>query len=213
MNVQPRPRAHTAVVPPVPDGGPRDFIAVDDSGAFSYHPSEQDLCGAFEYVEEARGIIDRRGTDFRLTLGPHRRVVLGPALGPVEFHWLRQTWHAALKVHSEAHRLQRFFPGTREQLLRDLFECLAFERGTVVSAGEGTGDGAWNVDIDGDQTRVPDLQGVDRLLSAPVRLEGARVRDPFGHVYRPVRHRRHWYLPVVVGHILYVEVPPSGATR
>lgn len=213
MNVTPRLPANTAKGHPVPAGRSRDFIAVDDGGNFTYHPSEQDLCAAFEYVEEARSIIDRCGTDFRLALGPHRRVVLGPDLGPVEFHWLRQAWHASLTVHSKAHRLQRFFPGTREQLLLDLFECLALERATAVGAGEGTGDGAWNVEIDGGQTRVPDLQGVDRLLSGPVRLERARVRDPFGHVYRPVRHRRHWYLPVVVGHILYVEVPPSGATR
>ena len=53
---------------PTPADDMKDFIAVDDSGKFSFHRSEQDLIQAFEYADEARCIIDRKGSTFRLIL-------------------------------------------------------------------------------------------------------------------------------------------------
>ncbi len=77
---------------PAGSGASREFVAIDDSGQFSYHRSEQDLLAAFEYVGEAACIIDRSGSAFRLALDSNRHLILGPALGPVEFHWLRHAW-------------------------------------------------------------------------------------------------------------------------
>lgn len=199
-----RPRGHN--VPALADRS-RDFIAVDDSGDFTYHRSEQDLLEAFEYVEEARSIIARDGTDYRLALDPNHHIVLGRALGPVEFHWLRQTWQGAQKVHTEEHRIRRFFADTRDELLRDLFETLILEHGA------GSATDPWTVDIEGTATHLDDLEEVDRRLSGPVRLDQARVEDPFGRTYRPVRHRNHWYLPAAAGFIFYLEIPPRNAAR
>lgn len=201
METTPPPKPHTPGVP-APAGGARDFVSVDDSGAFSYHDSEPALIAAFEYVGEAACILDRAGNSYDLALDPNRHVILGPAHGPAEFHWLRQALVDAREVHSEDHRLRRFYPETPDKLLSDLFETLALEHGTAT--------GPWTLDIDGLTTGGHTLQDVDRRLSGQGQLGNVHVRDPFGHVYRPVRHRKHWYLPAAAGVILYIEVPPHG---
>lgn len=106
----------------------------------------------------------------------------------------------AREVHTEDHRLRRFYPETPEQLLSDLFETLAREHGTDT--------GLWSRDLDGVTTRGHTLQDVDHCLAGKNQLTNVHVRDPFGHVYRTVRHRKHWYLPVAAGVITYIEVPP-----
>jgi hypothetical protein len=198
MNEASRPRPQPPDGPP-PAGG--DYITVDDTGDFGYHRSEQDLLAAFEYVGEARSIIDRRGNDYLLVMDPNRRLVLGPALGPVEFHWLGQAWRAAQNMHAERHRIRRFYAGSRDQLLRDLFETLVLEHAADPAAG------SWTLEAGGVTTRLRNLQEVDRRLSRQDRLETARVSDPFGRTYRPVLHRRHWYMPTAAGLIVYVETP------
>ncbi|WP_024366642.1 hypothetical protein [Arthrobacter sp. TB 26] len=199
METTPRPKPPTPGVPPTA-GGARDFVSVDDSGAFSYHESEPALIAAFEYVREAACILDRAGTSYDLALDPNRHLILGPAHGPAEFHWLRQAMVDAREVHTEDHRLRRFYPETPDKLLSDLFETLSLEHGTAT--------GLWSLDIDGIITSRHTLQDVDRRLSGQDQLGNVHVRDPFGHVYRPVRHRKHWYLPASAGVILYLEVPP-----
>jgi hypothetical protein len=203
MNATSRLRPYISDGPAAP-GRVRDFVAVDDSGDFSYHRSEQDLLAAFEYVGEARSIVDRGGTDYGLALDPNRHLVLGPALGPAEFHWLRQAWQAAQRVHVGEHRLRRFYAGSRDELLRDLFEILVLEHGSDPATG------SWAVEIEGVRTRRYNLQEVDRVLSRMGRLARVHVQDPFGRTYRPVRHRKHWYLPVAAGFILYIEIPAHG---
>ncbi|MDN4645096.1 hypothetical protein [Arthrobacter sp. PsM3] len=200
MEATPGPKRHTPVVPATA-GGARDFVSVDDSGAFSYHESEPALIAAFEYVGEAACILDRAGNSYDLSLDPNRHLILGPAHGPAEFHWLRQALVDAREVHPEDHRLRRFYPETPDQLLSDLFETLALEHGSDT--------GLWILDIDGVTTRGQTLQDVDRCLSGQDQLANVRVLDPFGHVYRPNRHRKHWYLPASAGVILYIEVPPQ----
>jgi hypothetical protein len=197
MNSTPRPEPGQPAIPGNA-GHAQDFVAVDDSGEFSYHRSEEELLPAFEYVGEAACIIDRSGDERRLALAPDRRLVLGPATGPVEFHWLRQAWLAAQDVHPDALRLRRFYPETLTDLLQDLFETLALEAGPAV--------GYWTVVIEGVASHTPDLQEIDRRLSHGDELDDVHVQDPFGHTYRPVRRRRHWYLPASAGFICYVEV-------
>jgi hypothetical protein len=181
-----------------------DYVTVDDTGDFGHHWSERELLAAFEYAGEARSIIDRKGNDYGLVMDPDRRLILGPALGPVEFHWLSQAWQAAQNVHVERHRLRRFHPGTRDQLLQDLFEVLVLEHAAD------TGPRSWSLDVGGVTTRLRSLQEVDCRLSGQIRLERARVRDPFGRTYRPVLHRRHWYMPASAGLIVYVETPQGN---
>lgn len=77
---------------PARAGATREIADVDDGGQFSYYRSEQDLLAAFEYVEDAACIIDRRGTACRLALDQHRHLILGPSRGLVEYHWLRHAW-------------------------------------------------------------------------------------------------------------------------
>ena len=198
MNETSRPRPQPPDGPP-PAGG--DYITVDDTGDFGYHRSEQELLAAFEYVGEARSIIDRRGNDYLLVMDPNRHLVLGPALGPVEFHWLGQAWQAAQNVHAERHRIRRFHPGSLDQLLRDLFEILVLEHAADPAAG------SWTLEVGGATTHLRSLQEVDRRLSRQGRLEKARVRDPFGRSYRPVLHRRHVPVPAAAGLMVYVETP------
>jgi hypothetical protein len=183
------------------DGNGRDFVVVDDSGDFSYYRSEQALLASFEYVGEAACIIDRSGRAYRLALGPDRHLVLGPSHGPVEFHWLRQAWQAARRVHMDQHRLRRFYPSTTDEAVAGLFETLALERGTAQV------EELWALDIEGIASRPSNLAEVDGRLSRQAGLEYTHVRDPFGHTYRPVRHRKRWSLPAAPGVILYVETP------
>ena len=185
----------------------RDFVAVDDGGDFTYHRSEQDLLTAFEYVGEAACIIDRNGCTYRLALDPNRHLILGPSRGQVEFHWLRHAWLDAQNAHPEGHRLRRFYPTTRDEVVSDLFETLALERGTAPAGG------AWSLDIDGRASHPSGIEDIDVQLRRQDVLAHAHVTDPFGHLYQPARHRRHWYLPAAAGFILYIEIPAPAAAR
>lgn len=201
------PHQQTAVAGrPAPVREPRDFIAVDDGGEFSFHRSEQDLLAAFEYVGEAVCIIDRNGSAYRLALDPGRHLILAPSLGPVEFHWLRQAWMDAQNAHPESHRLRRFFPISLEQVVSALFETLTLEHGPEAAAG------SWSLEINGVASHPANLEDIDRLLAHQDLTKHVRVKDPFGHTYRPVRHRRHWYLPELAGFNLYVEIPAPAAS-
>lgn len=184
-------------------GDGRDFVVVDDSGAFSYYASERALLADFEYVEEASCIIDRQGNYYRLELDPNRHLVLGPALGSVEYHWLRQALGDAQEIHPEEHRLRRLMPASPAALVSGLFETLELERGSAAEADP------WTFDIDGVSVRRSTLNDVDRRLSEQADLTDIRVKDPFGHVYRPVRYRKHWYLPAAAGFVVYNEIPAS----
>ncbi|SDP16519.1 hypothetical protein SAMN04487914_104182 [Arthrobacter sp. ok909] len=192
---------------PAGAGGARDFVAVDDIGDFSYHRSEEDLIAAFEYVGEAACVIDRSGGSYRLVLDANRHLVLGQVLGPVEFRWLRHAWLGAQNAHPDEHRLRRFYPVTSDEVVSDLFETLALERGREPA------ESAWSVDIEGFASRPSSLKEIDRMLARQKPLEHVRVKDPFGHIYRPARHRSHWYLPASAGAILYVEVPAPVTTH
>lgn len=57
MNTESLRTGHATALP----AGALDFIAVDDSGEFSYFPSEGEVLAAFEYVNEASCVIDRGG--------------------------------------------------------------------------------------------------------------------------------------------------------
>jgi len=189
---------------PTPTAVLRDFIVVDDSGNFSFHRSEQDLIQAFEYVDEARCIIDREGSNFRLALDGNRELRLGRSFGPVEFHWLRQAWREAQRIRVQEHPLLRFYPTDRTELIAGLFEVLELEDKT------GPTPGPWTVVLDDTETRPGSLGDLNRQLSDLVRLDSVVVQDPFGHRYRPVRHLGHRYLPRFAGFICYVEIPPRG---
>jgi hypothetical protein len=206
MNTTPR-RPPEAPGLPSRAGDARDFIAVDDSGDFSYHRSEQDLVAAFEYVGEAACIIDRSGRAYRLALDPNRHLILGRSLGPVEFHWLRQAWLDAQNGHPEGHRLRRFFPLAREEVVSDLFETLSLEHGPAPV------EGLWSLEINGIASHPTNLEDVDRTLEHEDLTKEVRVKDPFGHTYRPLRHRRHWYLPARAGSNLYIEIPAPAPSR
>lgn len=182
-------------------GDAQDFVAVDESGDFSYHHSEQDLLSAFEYVGEAACIIDRSGRGYRLALDSNRHLVLGASFGPVEFHWLRQVWLDAQNAYPERHRLRRFFPLSRNAVVADLFETLVLEHGPEPAAG------SWSLEVSGVTSHPTGLADIDRRLGHQDLPGHVHVKDPFGHVYRPMRHRRHWYLPAAAGFNLYVEVP------
>ncbi|MFF2243644.1 hypothetical protein ACFVTM_05630 [Arthrobacter sp. NPDC058130] len=191
MDATPAPRPATAV---------GDYVVVEDSGEFSYYRSREDLLADFEYVGEAPCIIDRGATSYRLELDEHRHLRLGPPLGSVELHWLRQALADAREVHPEGHRLQRADTAGLAGLVAGLFETLQLERGTDAELG------LWSLDIDGLATRRNLLADVDRLLAGNSRLETVRVTDPFGHQYRPVWHPKHRHLGHA-GFLSYVEIP------
>ncbi|CAH0229650.1 hypothetical protein SRABI26_02615 [Arthrobacter sp. Bi26] len=123
----------------------------------------------------------------------------------MEFHWLRHAWLDAQNAHPEGHRLRRFDPATRHEVVSDLFETLGLERGTAPAAG------AWSLNIDGLASHPSNIQEIDQRLASQDRLEQARVEDPFGHLYRPARHRKHRYLRPAAGSILYIEIPARGS--
>ncbi|QCB97826.1 hypothetical protein E5206_13625 [Arthrobacter sp. PAMC25564] len=201
MNATSRP--DTAGVP-APADDARDFVVVDDSGAFSYYPTAQDLLGDFEYVGEASCIIDRSGTSCDLALDRNRHLILGRDHGPVEFHWLRQAVADAWETHPEEHRLRRLPAPTLGALVSGLFETLQLVEGHSPEPGP------WTVDIGGLTVRRSTLRDVDQRLATEDQLDGIRVKDPLGHIYRPVRHRRHWFLPNGTGFIVYEEVPAKA---
>ncbi|WP_026537383.1 hypothetical protein [Arthrobacter sp. 9MFCol3.1] len=195
-----------ATPPPRPSGASGDFVVVDDSGEFSYYRSREALLADFEYVGEAPCIIDRGAATYRLELDKNRHLRLGPPLGSVEFHWLRQALAEARDVHPESHRLQRVDPVGLAGLVAGLFETLQLERGTDVELG------LWSLDIDGLATRRNALADVDRLLAGNNRLDTVLVTDPFGHQYRPVWHPKHRHLGHA-GFFSYVEVPARRRPR
>ena len=126
----------------------------------------------------------------------------------MEFHWLRHAWLDAQNAHPEGHRLRRFYPVTRDEVVSDLFETLALERGTAPA------EGAWSLDIDGLASHPSGIAGHrPPARGARTVLAHAHVTDPFGHLYRPARHRRHWYLPAAAGFILYIEIPAPAAAH
>jgi|GEM_PF-893990 len=176
-----------------------DFIAVNDTGGFSYHRTEQDLIEAFEYIGEATCIIDRAGIQYRLVLGPNRRPMLGQGLGPIDHHWLQEAWPKALKTSGSTYRLRRFRTGNPKEMLSDLFETLSIAHGEKAAE-------PWILIIDGSETPTKDLAQIDRLLTEQRQLRNVTVKDPFGHSYRPVRHPRHWFQPFTPAFIYYVEV-------
>ena len=203
MDATPPPRPNTgstAGLPPGPSGADGDFVVVEDSGEFSYYRSREDLLADFEYVGEARCIIDRGATTYRLELDENRHLRIGPPLGHVEFHWLRQALADAREVHPEGHRLQRADAAGLAELVAGLFETLQLERGT------GADLGLWGLDIEGLATRRNELADVDRLLAGNDRLETVWVTDPFGHRYRPEWHPKHKHLGHT-GFFSYLEVP------
>ena len=194
-----------ATPPPRPSGAAGDFVVVEDSGEFSYYRSREDLLADLEYVGEAPCIIDRSATTYRLELDENRHLRMGPPLGLVEFHWLRQALADAREVHPERHRLQRADTAGLASLVAGLFETLQLERGTDADLG------LWALEIDGLATRRNALADVDRLLAGNEQLDTVRVTDPFGHLYRPVWHPKHRHLGHA-GFLTYVEVPARRAT-
>ena len=140
-------------------------MVVEDSGEFSYYRSREALLADFEYVGEAPCIMDRSATTYRLELDENRHLRMGPPLGSVEFHWLRQALAEARDVHPEGHRLQRADPAGLAGLVAGLFETLQLERGTDAELG------LWSLDIDGLATRRNALADVDRLLAGNDRLD------------------------------------------
>ncbi|WP_155854281.1 hypothetical protein [Arthrobacter sp. MA-N2] len=180
---------------------PEDYVVVDDIGDFTYYPSESAMLEDVEYVDEAACVLDRAGNDCRLTLDADRKLCLGPSFGPVEFSWLRQAWMNNRHRNAQAHRLQRLLPVDREALVAELFETLFLEH-----AGTETGT-PWAVDVVGEKSQPATLREVDSFLAELDHLEHATVRDPFGHLYRPVRHATHRFLAPAAGTIYYVEIP------
>lgn len=200
MNDTPQQNPHRPDL--VPSAQLRDFVAIDDSGDFSSYSSEQDLLTAFEYVTEAVCILDRKGTTYRLTLDANRHLILAPPDGPVEFSWLRQAWLDAQHSHPATHRLRRFFPLTAAELLADLFE--------IVPLGQETPASVWTLDLNGQTFSCSRLSDIDHQLAHEKVLDRIRVTDPFGHLYKPVRHHSRWHVPGTREPVVYVEIPNPG---
>ena len=195
--------------PALPTGSRRtkDYVAVDDVGMFSYHPSEIALIQSFEYIQEAACIVDRDGNTFRLALDANRQLRLGPPFGPFEFHSFRQAWSHEQRRHPRDHPLRRFFPAGREALLSGLFETLQLEHGT------GPTPVPWTLLLDGTESHPSSLKDVDGWLAHRDQLKHALVQDPFGHSYRPVRHgARRMFAHAADFTYYYVEVakPADG---
>ncbi|HET7139508.1 MAG TPA: hypothetical protein VFI36_05035 [Arthrobacter sp.] len=115
------PTKGTAPDSTMPEARPKDYVVVEGIGDFTYYPSETAMLEDLEYGDEATCVLDRDGNDCRLKLDRDRHLRLGASLGPVEFSWLRQAWMNNRHGNLKAHRLQRFFPETREALLTELF--------------------------------------------------------------------------------------------
>lgn len=207
MDITPTPtQANPAQ--PTRSGRTKDYVAVDDVGTFSYYPSETALIQGFEYVQEAASIVDRDGNTFRLALDADRRLRLGPSFGPVEFHWLRQAWSHEQRVHPRDHPLRRFYPAGRGALLSGLFETLQLEHGTVPTPVP------WTLILGGAESHPGTLKDVDGRLARQDQLEHARVQDPFGHTYRPVRHgARRMFAHAADFTYYYVEVSKPADSR
>lgn len=182
--------------------GERDFVSVDDGGDFTYHPSAAALLRDYEYIGEAICIVDRAGNAYRLRLDENHQLYLGSSLGVVDFSWLRQAALRAEHRNLREHPLRRYYPASKEALLNGLFETLYLEHSPDPMP--------WSLTVDGTELHPATLRDIDRRLAGRDHLEGAMVRDPFGHVYRAVRVPTHRRL-VPAGSICYVEVQPRNA--
>jgi hypothetical protein len=184
-------------------GAESDYVVVDELGAFTYYPSKTAMLEDLEYVDEAASILDRAGNNFHLTLEEGGKLSLGSSFGRVEFTWLRQAWTTDRRREPQAHRLLRLYPTTLDALLAGIFETLSLERASSATSTP------WVLDVAGEETHAATLRELDTLLARLDHLERVKVRDPFGHGYRPVRHPRH-RLPVPgTGPIYYVEIEPG----
>ncbi|ALE93545.1 hypothetical protein AOC05_16480 [Arthrobacter alpinus] len=181
------------------------FVAVDDGGEFSFFPSSEALLADFEYTAQAICIVGRDGSGFRLLLDTDRHLAMGTSLGPVDFSWLRQAWLKAQRHNPGEYPLRRFYPAGRETLLACMFETLYLEHAMEPVQ--------WNFTVDGKQTHPVSLEDIDGSLTNRRVLERARVQDPFGHLYRPVRVPGH----AVNGRshhgkvTIFVEIPAMAA--
>lgn len=163
--------------------GAGGFVAVDDAGEFTFYPSEAALLADFEYPAEAICIVGRDGGGFRLVLDAERKLDMATGLGPVDYSWLRQAWLRAQRHNPAQYPLRRFYPAGRDTLLACMFETLYLEN--ALEAVE------WQLLMNGTETHPVTLRDVDARLATRGSLEQARVRDPFGHHYRPVRVPGH----------------------
>jgi len=181
------------------------FVAVDDAGEFAFYPTTAALLADFEYTAQAICIVGRDGAGFRLLLDADRHLAMGTSLGPVDYSWLRQAWLKAQRHNPSEYPLRRFYPAGRETLLACMFETLYLEHAMEPVQ--------WNFTVDGHQTHPVSLQDIDGSLTSRNILERARVQDPFGHLYRPVRvpgramHGRNHHGKVTI----FVEIPTVAA--
>lgn len=195
--------SQTASGTATPTPSAADYVVVEEGGGVSYYASEAAMLQDFEYVDEAACIVDRSGNTFRLALDAAGNLRLGPSFGPVEAHWLRETWTTAQHRNLQEHPLQRLYAASREALLSGLFETLTLERGKTEAPA------LWAVDIGAETTHPATLSKVDDLLKGRDSLKGVLVQDPYGHVYRPIRRGAHTPFPLGVGFLCYVEVPST----
>ncbi|MEO6530196.1 MAG: hypothetical protein ABI563_01845 [Specibacter sp.] len=187
---------------PAPAGG---LVAVDDSGEFTLYPTPTALLQDFEYVGQAICIVGRDGSGFRLLQDADGHLALGAALGPVDFSWLRQAWLEAHRHNPGDYPLRRFYPAGSQTLLEAMFETLYLEHAMEPVQ--------WNCVVNGRETHPVSLQDIDGSLTSRSLVERARVQDPFGHLYRPVRvpadgargHNRHGKVTI------FVEIPVAAA--
>ncbi|POH73937.1 hypothetical protein [Arthrobacter glacialis] len=185
-------------------GQHRGYVAVDDAGEFTLYPTSAALLNDFEYVGQAICIVGRDGSGFRLLQDADRQLSLTTALGPVDFSWLRQAWLKAQRHNPGEYPLRRFYPAGRETLLACMFETLYLEHAMEPVQ--------WNCVLDGQETHPVSLQDIDGRLTSKSLVERARVQDPFGHLYRPVRvpargargHNRHGKVTI------FVEIPAAA---
>lgn len=180
-------------------------MAVDDAGEFGFYPSAAAVVGDFEYTAQAICIVDRDGSGYRLVMDGQRHLSLGTALGPVDFSWLRQAWMKAQRGNPKEYPLRRFYPVGREGLLVSMFETLYLEHALEPVA--------WNLVVDGAETHPLTLADIDGSLSGRHVLEQARIEDPFGHLYRPVRVPGH-HIQAQNRHgkvTIFIEIPVPAA--
>lgn len=193
------PAPASATEPALPDL--QDFVSLDDSGEFSYHPTAQALLASFDVPAEVVCIVDREGIAHGLRSDQNGRLGLGRALGRVDFHWLRQTWLRTQKLRPQSYPLHRLPPASTFSLLRGMFEALQLE------AHPCRYPLPWTVSLPDRVSHPLDLTAVDRLLAEVPDLAQVSVQDPFGHRYAPVRHHTHRFLAPATGYICYVESP------
>lgn len=193
---------------PLPEPG-EDFVSLDESGEFSYHPTAQALLSSFDLPAEVVCIVDRNGIAYGLQIQDKTQgrvqdkssLSLGRPLGRVDFHWLRQTWLRTQKLRPQSYPLHRLPPASTFSLLRGMFEALQLETNPCRSALP------WTVSVDDRIDHPLNLNAVDDLLTGINDLERVSVQDPFGHQYLPVRYQSRRFLASGAGYIYYLERP------